>query len=75
MHLSGASVNPVRSLAPAVVSGVYDSLWVYLIAPMLGAVVGWGAYSLLTAPNDEVSVEIEDEFDEDEFDEDDEDDD
>ncbi|HKQ17107.1 MAG TPA: aquaporin [Solirubrobacterales bacterium] len=70
MHLSGASVNPVRSLAPAVVSGVYDSLWVYLIAPMLGAVLGWGAYSLLTTPNDEVSVEIEDEFDEEEFDED-----
>jgi aquaporin Z len=65
MHLSGASVNPVRSLAPAVVSGSYGGLWVYLIAPMLGAVVGWGLYALLTPPNDEVSVEIdEDELDE-----------
>jgi aquaporin Z len=61
MHLSGASVNPVRSLAPAMVSGEYTGLWVYLIAPMIGAVVGWGLYSILTPPSDEVSVEIEDE--------------
>jgi len=71
MHLSGASVNPVRSLAPAVVSGTYESLWVYLIAPMVGSVLGWGAYALLTPPSDEVSVEIEDDLLEDELDEDD----
>ena len=59
MHLSGASVNPVRSLAPAMVTGTYTGLWVYLIAPMLGAVVGWGLYALLTPPSDEVSVEID----------------
>ena len=72
MHLSGASVNPVRSLAPAMVTGTYDGLWVYLIAPMVGAVVGWGLYALLTPPSDEVSIEIdEDELDElDELDDD-----
>ena len=32
-----ASMNPARSLAPAVVSGHLDSLWLYLIAPPLGA--------------------------------------
>lgn len=69
MHLSGASVNPVRSLAPAVVSGTYDALWVYLIAPLLGSVVGWGLYALLTPPGDEVSVELEDDMlDEDDLD-------
>lgn len=68
MHISGASVNPVRSLAPAVVTGTYDSLWVYLTAPFLGAVLGWGVYRILMPPNDEVSVEIEDELDDD-FDE------
>ena len=75
MHLSGASVNPVRSLAPAMVTGTYTGLWVYLIAPMLGAVVGWGLYALLTPPSDEVSVEIEEDLDDldDDLDEDDED--
>jgi aquaporin Z len=36
----GASMNPVRSLAPAVVSLRFESLWVYLTAPTLGACVG-----------------------------------
>lgn len=35
--ISGASMNPARSLAPAVVSMRLDSLWIYLIAPVLGA--------------------------------------
>lgn len=35
----GASMNPVRSLAPALVSGHMEHLWVYLIAPVLGAVL------------------------------------
>jgi aquaporin Z len=37
--ICGASMNPVRSLAPAVVSLHLESLWVYLTAPALGAVV------------------------------------
>jgi aquaporin Z len=35
--ISGASMNPARSLAPAVVSLRLDSLWVYLTAPVIGA--------------------------------------
>jgi aquaporin NIP len=37
--VSGASMNPARSLAPALVSGHLQSLWIYLLAPLAGAVV------------------------------------
>ena len=36
--ICGASMNPARSLAPAVVSGQLSTLWIYLTAPVLGAI-------------------------------------
>ncbi len=36
-HVSGASMNPIRSLAPAAVTGIYDGLWLYWTAPFLGS--------------------------------------
>jgi aquaporin NIP len=42
--ICGASMNPARSLAPALVSGNLGSLWIYLTAPVLGA--------LLAVPSD-----------------------
>lgn len=41
---SGASVNPARSLAPALVGGDLSHIWIYLTAPFVGAVVGWALF-------------------------------
>ena len=37
--ICGASMNPARSLAPAIVSGHLEHLWLYLAAPVLGALL------------------------------------
>jgi aquaporin NIP len=33
-------LNPVRSLGPALISGHFASLWLYLVAPILGPAIG-----------------------------------
>ena len=38
--VSGASMNPARSLGPALARGELEFLWIYLTAPLLGAVLG-----------------------------------
>jgi aquaporin NIP len=35
--ISGASMNPARSMAPALLSAHFENLWIYLIAPFIGA--------------------------------------
>lgn len=45
--ISGASMNPARSLAPALASFTWTAQWVYLIAPLLGAIVGALVYRWL----------------------------
>ena len=37
--ICGASMNPARSIAPAVVSGHFEHLWIYLAGPLLGALL------------------------------------
>jgi aquaporin Z len=51
--ISGASMNPARSLAPAVVSGHMGFLWIYLAAPTLGAALAVPCdRSLLSGPSE-----------------------
>jgi MIP family channel proteins len=45
--ISGASMNPARSLGPALVSGDLAHLWIYLTAPFVGAALAVGLYRLL----------------------------
>jgi aquaporin NIP len=45
--ICGASMNPARSLAPALVSGHTEHLWIYLAAPIAGALVAVPLFSLL----------------------------
>jgi aquaporin Z len=47
--LSGASVNPARTLGSAIVGNTYTDVWVYLTAPFLGAAIGWVLYQLVTS--------------------------
>jgi aquaporin Z len=43
----GASMNPVRSLSPAVASGHTEHLWIYIAAPIVGAVASVPVFKLL----------------------------
>lgn len=45
--ISGASMNPVRSLAPALLSWSWTSQWIYVVGPLLGAVSGAIAYQMM----------------------------
>jgi MIP family channel proteins len=53
--ISGASMNPARSFAPALLSGTWTGQWVYLLAPMLGAVLGAYVYRWLRDTNNHLS--------------------
>jgi aquaporin Z len=46
--ITGASMNPARSLAPALVGGIWQHQWVYLIAPIIGAQLAVLIYGTLS---------------------------
>jgi len=48
--ICGASMNPARSLSPAIVSGHVEHLWLYLAGPILGALLATPACALVRGP-------------------------
>jgi aquaporin Z len=45
--ISGASMNPARSIGPAFVSGDLHALWLYILAPIAGATLGAVVYQFV----------------------------
>ena len=45
---TGSSVNPARSLASAIVGGDLTGIWIYIIGPIVGGLIGWGVFKFLT---------------------------
>lgn len=54
--ITGASMNPARSLGPALVSGTWHDFWIYLAGPLIGAMVGVFAYQLVRGPHPDTTA-------------------
>ncbi|KAE8699302.1 Aquaporin NIP3-1 [Hibiscus syriacus] len=50
---TGASMNPVRTLGPAITAKNYKGIWVYFSAPILGALCGAGTYTAVKLPEED----------------------
>jgi aquaporin Z/aquaporin NIP len=47
---TGASMNPARSLGPAIACGIFDQQWIYVVSPIAGMLAAVALYGLLTGP-------------------------
>jgi aquaporin Z len=57
--ITGASVNPARSIGPAFVGDNSGDLWIYIVAPLVGAIIGWIIYQVTTRGTVEMDVDTE----------------
>jgi aquaporin Z len=54
--LSGASVNPARSIGSALLGADLAALWIYIVGPVVGAIGGWAVYRFLDADEEVVAT-------------------
>lgn len=45
---TGTSVNPARSLGPAIVGDVWNDQWLYVVAPLVGGAIGWAIHRFVS---------------------------
>ena len=55
--ISGASMNPARTLAPLLLAGAFGNVWVYVVGPLAGAALAVLAHALLCGPPNNVQRE------------------
>jgi aquaporin Z len=69
LHFTGASMNPARSLAPAIVGSSYPDptawplsathgLWLFIVGPLVGAIVGWILYKFVVEGDTDLTDDL-----------------
>ncbi|WOL05191.1 hypothetical protein Cni_G13918 [Canna indica] len=53
---TGGSMNPVRTLGPAIATSNYKEIWLYMVAPVIGAVFGAYAYQVVKLHVEDMEV-------------------
>jgi len=58
--IDGCSINPARSLGPAIVSGKWSNgqFWVFVVGPFVGSVFGFLCWLLVSKPWDQNDVSV-----------------
>ena len=56
---TGASINPARSFAPALVGGTWGAFWIFVVGPLLGAVIGWVLFKVIAEGDTDFSDDVD----------------